>query len=225
MAKYKPQIRQSETNLVDLDLCAKYDGEGNDIVETYAKKGESGGGGGVPVIDLGESTLTDKVVTGTLSDEDYSTIVNSDFSVLKLTKSTDNTIHYFAYSIKQGLGYTFVESFSSSYIVVMSTKMWTYTKDERGIYLNTYKFTGTGTGGFCSFYTRTKNGVTLPLEASTLGTYIGASGYYENSMKCYPIVAVENTRISTNIIFYYIDGTSLKRGFSSYSVTRVKMGS
>lgn len=42
MAKYKPQIRQDETTVVDLDLCAKYDGEGNDIVETYAKKGESG---------------------------------------------------------------------------------------------------------------------------------------------------------------------------------------
>ena len=38
MAKYKPQIRQDETTVVDLDLCAKYDGEGNDIVETYAKK-------------------------------------------------------------------------------------------------------------------------------------------------------------------------------------------
>ena len=183
----------------------------------------SGGGGSVPVIDLGESTLTDNVVTGTLSDEDYSTIVNSDFSVLKLTNSTDNTIHYFAYSTKQGLGYTFVESFSSSYIVVMSTKMWEYTKAENGIYLNTYTFKGNGTNGFCSFYTSTKNGVTLPLD--TVGTYIGASGYYENSMKCYPIVAVENTRISTNIIFYYIDGTSLKRGFSDYSVTRVKMGS
>lgn len=194
----------------------------NNLVDS---KSGGGGGGGVPVIDLGESTLTDNVVTGTLSDEDYSTIVNSDFSVLKLTNSTDNTIHYFAYSTKQGLGYTFVESFSSSYIVVMSTKMWEYTKAENGIYLNTYKFTDTGTGGFCSFYTSTKNGVTLPLEKSTLGTYIGASGYYENSMKCYPIVAVENTSISTNIIFYYIDGTSLKRGFSDYSVTRVKMGS
>lgn len=42
MAKYKPQIRQDETTVVDLDLCAKYDGEGNDIVATYAKKGESG---------------------------------------------------------------------------------------------------------------------------------------------------------------------------------------
>ena len=134
MAKYKPQIRQDETTVVDLDLCAKYDGEGNDIVETYAKKGESGGGGGVPVIDLGESTLTGNVVTGTLSDEDYSTIVNSDFSVLKITKSTDNTIHYFAYSTKQGLGYTFVESFSSSYIVVMSTKMWAYTQAGSGLY-------------------------------------------------------------------------------------------
>lgn len=192
----------------------------NNLVDS---KSGGGGGGGVPVIDLGESTLTDNVVTGTLSDEDYSTIVNSDFSVLKLTNSTDNTIHYFAYSTKQGLGYTFVESFSSSYIVVMSTKMWEYTKAENGIYLNTYTFTDTGTRGFCSFYTRTKNGVTLPLD--TVGTYIGASGYYENSMKCYPIVAVENTRISTNIIFYYIDGTSLKRGFSDYSVTRVKMGS
>ena len=92
-----------------------------------------------------------------------------------------------------------------------------------GIYLNTYTFKGNGTNGFCSFYTSTKNGVTLPLD--TVGTYIGASGYYENSMQYYPIVAVENTRISTNIIFYYIDGTSLKRGFSDYSVTRVKMGS
>lgn len=41
MAKYKPQIRQDETTVVDLDICAKYDGEGNDIVETYAKKGET----------------------------------------------------------------------------------------------------------------------------------------------------------------------------------------
>lgn len=60
MAKYKPQIRQDETTVVDLDLCAKYDGEGNDIVETYAKKGESGGGSGGEIVNVISSPLTDE---------------------------------------------------------------------------------------------------------------------------------------------------------------------
>lgn len=46
MAKYQLQIRQDETTTVNLDICAKYDGEGNDISETYVKKGESGESGG-----------------------------------------------------------------------------------------------------------------------------------------------------------------------------------
>lgn len=59
MAKYKPQIRQDETTVVDLDLCAKYDGEGNDIVETYAKKSESGGSGG-EIVTITSSPITDE---------------------------------------------------------------------------------------------------------------------------------------------------------------------
>lgn len=59
MAKYKPQIRQSETTVVDLELCAKYDGEGNDIVETYAKKSESGGSGG-EIVTITSSPITDE---------------------------------------------------------------------------------------------------------------------------------------------------------------------
>lgn len=38
MAKYQLQIRQDATTVLNLDICAKYDGEGNDIAKSYEKK-------------------------------------------------------------------------------------------------------------------------------------------------------------------------------------------
>lgn len=76
MAKYKPQIRQDETTVVDLDLCAKYDGEGNDIVETYAKKGESGGTS-IPFIELNAYDTS-----GVLTATQYNELVNANIAII-----------------------------------------------------------------------------------------------------------------------------------------------
>lgn len=76
MAKYKPQIRQDETTVVDLDLCAKYDGEGNDIVETYAKKGESGGAS-IPFIELNSYNTS-----GVLTPTQYNELVNANIAII-----------------------------------------------------------------------------------------------------------------------------------------------
>ena len=76
MAKYKPQIRQDETTVVDLDLCAKYDGEGNDIVETYAKKGESGGTS-IPFIELNAYATN-----GYLTQTQYNELVNANIAII-----------------------------------------------------------------------------------------------------------------------------------------------
>lgn len=118
MAKYKPQIRQDETTVVDLDLCAKYDGEGNDIVETYAKKGESGGTS-IPFIELNSYDTS-----GVLTTTQYNELVNANIAIILWSS------HYF-FKENSGVSMTFscVTRVNSKfmkyeYISVNNTRAW-----------------------------------------------------------------------------------------------------
>lgn len=118
MAKYKPQIRQDETTVVDLDLCAKYDGEGNDIVETYAKKGESGGAS-IPFIELNAYNTS-----GVLTQTQYNELVNANIAIILWSS------HYF-FKENSGVSMTFscVTRVNSKfmkyeYISVYNTRAW-----------------------------------------------------------------------------------------------------
>lgn len=118
MAKYKPQIRQDETTVVDLDLCAKYDGEGNDIVETYAKKGESSGAS-IPFIELNSYATS-----GVLTQTQYNELVNANIAIILWSS------HYF-FKEDSGVSMTFscVTRVNSKfmkyeYISVNNTRAW-----------------------------------------------------------------------------------------------------
>lgn len=193
MAKYKPQIRQDETTVVDLDLCAKYDGEGNDIVETYAKKGESGGNVGVIV----------KVMSSPMSDE----------QLAQLQASPVNKLEYFGliYTLTQQSSTQLVYSSNSeNSIHVVKINLSTKAMTSRIYTAITAAVTGIKQAGSAT--------TTTGLLTISTGLTFNASGKMlsVNTNEIYPVIDigdVQTTTQGTLAARYYSYITSAKMSF------------
>lgn len=193
MAKYKPQIRQDETTVVDLDLCAKYDGEGNDIVETYAKKSESGGSGG-EIVTITSSPITDE-------------------QLAKLQVSPFNKLEY------DGRIYTLTQQSPTQLVYSTNVKNVIYVVT---ITLSTKAFTSNAYKALTSAVTGIKQAGT-PYESTGLltistGLNFEASGKMlsVNTNEIYPVIDIGDVQTTTQGTLnplYYTYITSAKMSF------------
>lgn len=170
----------------------------NNLVNS--KIGSGGGGdipisGGIPVIDLGTVSMITSA-SGTLSDDNFATIENSEVVALKLQQSTgDGTTHWFYLTQKSSGGYTFSEPNGGS-IAVLSTKYWQYAAPTKtSLYRHSiFASTAKSVRIFFTVYSSKSTAYTLQTLSAFKEMYVG--GYVYTGSNYYPIGTINQRNVT-----------------------------
>lgn len=185
MAKYKPQYKQEDGTTADLDLCAKYDGNGDQIDTTYAKL----------------TDISDNSGVTELSDQ-YVRITDLETGIYKLTY---NGAKYIYYDGTTGTGvHTVVTTYATNPVLLYVTQCYT-TPTGGYTYWQWYYIAGTSSSPNIYYSSTSQNsGVTaraISLSAilTNISSYVKNHLTYSTSNTTYALSAYQGYVLKTEL--------------------------